>query len=205
MKRALAVRSVCTERAVPPLIVNLTSAVAARALRCCCCWICSARSWGRNRLPATEGDWSSPFTINSLSSSVSDESLPISHTVRRGHAQQSELGQSSECSQMSLPLRLFRASLPSVMSVRVALLSTLSPSVSSASICPPTLLTPLSATNFSTPSPTAAPSTSISTQTTPTQPHSTHGSTEEDQQGDAGPPVWRRSPDIWRANHEPLG
>lgn len=39
--------------------------------------------WGRNRLPATDSDWGSPFTINSLSASVSDESLPISHTVRK--------------------------------------------------------------------------------------------------------------------------
>jgi hypothetical protein len=36
--------------------------------------------WGRNRLPATESDWGSSFTINALSSNVSDESLPISHT-----------------------------------------------------------------------------------------------------------------------------
>jgi len=35
--------------------------------------------WGRNRLPATEGDWTTKFTINYLST-ASDESLPISHT-----------------------------------------------------------------------------------------------------------------------------
>lgn len=34
--------------------------------------------WGRNRLPATESDWSSSFTIKLLN--VSQESLPIAHT-----------------------------------------------------------------------------------------------------------------------------
>ena len=36
--------------------------------------------WGRNRLPGGESDWGTNFTINALSSAVSDESLPISHT-----------------------------------------------------------------------------------------------------------------------------
>jgi len=35
--------------------------------------------WGRNRLPATDADWTRPFTINYLAT-ASDESLPISHT-----------------------------------------------------------------------------------------------------------------------------
>jgi len=35
--------------------------------------------WGRNRLPATDSDWSTHFTINYLAT-ASDESLPISHT-----------------------------------------------------------------------------------------------------------------------------
>jgi hypothetical protein len=35
--------------------------------------------WGRNRLPASDSDWSGHFTVNFLPT-ASDESLPISHT-----------------------------------------------------------------------------------------------------------------------------
>jgi len=34
--------------------------------------------WGRNRLPATDSDWSQTFTINQLS--AGDDALPIAHT-----------------------------------------------------------------------------------------------------------------------------
>lgn len=36
--------------------------------------------WGRNRLPATDSDWPTKFTINKLSSQSGDDALPVAHT-----------------------------------------------------------------------------------------------------------------------------
>ena len=50
----------------------------------CPCFTHSTGDCGgvRNRLPATDSDWTTHFTVNLLAN-ASDESLPISHTVRR--------------------------------------------------------------------------------------------------------------------------
>lgn len=36
--------------------------------------------WGRNRMPATDADWDSPFTINKFGGETSDGTLPVAHT-----------------------------------------------------------------------------------------------------------------------------